>query len=156
MYSALLKPLSDLSHFLIKDSIINIIIIIIIIIIIVINFHIIIVIILIIIVMVHASHGSCVNSGNFSPITRSHQVLIACCRRSDSGVQREGREREKNKEEKRERGRNAFLRSHPSPTPSVVFFFLLLTSLCGVPRSERLEQTTLLIPETLFFELTVN
>ena len=73
MYCALLKPLSDLSHFLIKDSIINIIIIIIIIII-VINFHIIIVIILIIIVMVHASHGSCVNSGNFSPITRSQQA----------------------------------------------------------------------------------
>ena len=63
------KPLSDLSHFLIKDSIINIIIIII-----VINFNIIIVIILIIIVMVHASHGSCVNSGNFSAITRSQQA----------------------------------------------------------------------------------
>ena len=69
-------------------------------------------------------------------------------------MRREGREREKNKEEKRERGGNAFLCSRPSPTPSV-FFFLLLTSLCGVPRSERLEQTTLLIPETLFFELTV-
>ena len=53
---------------------------------------------------------------------RGGSLLIACCRRSDSGVQREGREREKNKEEKRERGRNAFLRSHPSPTPSVVFF----------------------------------
>ena len=68
-------------------------------------------------------------------------------------MRREGREREKNKEEKRERGGNAFLRSHPSPTP-LVFFFLLLTSLCGVPRSQRLEQATLLIPETLFFELT--
>ena len=90
------------------------------------------------------------------PRIRGGSLLIACCRRSDSGVQREGRERDKNKEEKRERGRNAFLRSHPSPTPSGGFFFLLLTSLCGVPRSERLEQTTLLIPETLFFELTVN
>ena len=57
------------------------------------------------------------------PRIRGGSLLIACCRRSDSGVQREGREREKNKEEKRERGRNAFLRSHPSPTPSVVFFF---------------------------------
>ena len=73
LYSALLKPLSDLSHFLIKDSIINIIIIIVIIIIII-DFNIIIVIILIIIVMVHASHGRCVNSGNFSPITRSQQA----------------------------------------------------------------------------------
>ena len=69
------KPLSDLSHFLIKDSIINIIIsssssfIIIII-----NFNIIIIIILIVIVMVHASHGRCVNAGNFSPIIRSQQA----------------------------------------------------------------------------------
>ena len=60
-------------------------------------------------------------------------LLIACSRRSDSGVRPEGREREKNKEEKTERGGNAFLRSHPSLTPSVVFLFLLLTSLCGVP-----------------------
>ena len=60
---------------MIKDSIINIIvIIIIIIIIIIINFNIIIVIILIIIVMVHASHGRCVNSENFSTITRSQQA----------------------------------------------------------------------------------
>ena len=56
------------------------------------------------------------------PRIRGGSLLIACCRRSDSGVRRQGREREKNKEEKRERGRNAFLRSHPSPTPSVVFF----------------------------------
>ena len=74
LYSALLKPLSDLSHFLIKDSIINITIIIVIIIIIIININIIIVIILIIIIIVHASHGRCVNSGNFSPITRSQQA----------------------------------------------------------------------------------
>ena len=62
------KPLSDLSHFLIKDSIISIVIIIII------NFNIMIIIILIIIVMVHASHGRCVNTGNFSRITRSQQA----------------------------------------------------------------------------------
>ena len=59
---------SDLSHFLIKGSIINIIIIIIIIII---NFNIIIIIVLIIIVMVHASHGRCVNAGNL--IQSHHQ-----------------------------------------------------------------------------------
>ena len=66
------KPLSDLSHFLIKDSIINIIIIIIIIIII--NFNIIIIIILIIIAMVHASNGRCANAWNFSPIIMSQQA----------------------------------------------------------------------------------
>ena len=60
------KPLSDLSHFSIKDSIINIIIII--------NFNIIIILVLIIVVMVHASHGRCVNAGNLSPITRSQQA----------------------------------------------------------------------------------
>ena len=32
------------------------------------------------------------------------RLKVACSRRSDSGVRREGREREKNKEEKRERG----------------------------------------------------
>ena len=71
------KPLSDLSHFLIKDSIINIIIIISSSsssFIIIINFNIIIIIILIVIVMVHASHGRCVNTGNFSPIIRSQQA----------------------------------------------------------------------------------
>ena len=31
--------------------------------------------------------------------------MVACSRRSDSGVRREGRERQKNKEEKRERER---------------------------------------------------
>ena len=73
------KPLSDLSHFLIKDSIINIISIIIIIIII--NFNIIIIIVLIIIVKVHASHGRCVNAGNFSPIIRSQQAAFKDPRR---------------------------------------------------------------------------
>ena len=81
-------------------------------------------------------------------------LLIACSRRSDSGVRREGREREKNKEEKRERGGNAFLRSHPSPAHSVVFFFFFSHLFVVSPRSERLEQTTLLISETLFFELS--
>ena len=32
--------------------------------------------------------------------------MVACSRRSDSGVRREGREEEKNKEEKRDRGGN--------------------------------------------------
>ena len=32
--------------------------------------------------------------------------VVACSRRSDSGVRREGREEENNKEEKRERGGN--------------------------------------------------
>ena len=87
--------------------------------------------------------------GRNKPLPRilGGSLLIASSRHSDSGVRREGREREKNKEEKRERGGNAFLRSHPPPPPRW-FFFLLLTSLCGVPGSERLEQTTLLIPET--------
>ena len=61
-----------------------------------------------------------------------------------SGVRREGREREKNKEEKRERGGTLT----PTPPPRCFFFFVVS------PRSERLEQTTLLIPETLFFELS--
>ena len=64
---ALLKTtlVSDLSHLLIKDSIINIIII---------NFNIISIIILIITVMVHASHGRYVHTWNFSPIIRSQQA----------------------------------------------------------------------------------
>ena len=37
----------------------------------------------------------------------SARTILACSRRSDSGVRSEGREREKNKEEKRERGGNA-------------------------------------------------
>ena len=48
-----------------------------------------------------------------------------CSRRSDSGVRYEGREGEKNKEEKRERA----LTPTPSPLCLLVFFFLLTSSL---------------------------
>ena len=67
-----------------------------------------------------------------------------------------GAKEESEKKIRRKRGREGATRSFaltPPPRPRC-FFFLLLTSLCGVPRSERLEQATLLIPETLFFELT--
>ena len=79
---------------------------------------------------------------------RLPECFIACYRRLDSRVRREGKEREKkNNEEKRERRGNAceicfqkviwpilFPRSHPYPTHSFfVFlffvFFFLLTSL---------------------------
>ena len=81
-------------------------------------------------------------------------LLIACSSRSDSGVRREGREREKNKEGEKEGTRSfAFI---PTPPPRWFFFFFFFSHLFVVsPRSERLEQTTLLIPETLFFELSV-
>ena len=138
-----------------KDSIIKIVIII------VINFHIIIIFILIIIVMVHAPHGRYINAGNLSPITRSQQaasrdlgrisLLIAFSRRSDNGVRREGREREKNKEEKRERG--GTLTPTPPPRFCCCFFFFFSHLFVVSPRSERLEQATLLIPERLFFEV---
>ena len=61
--------------------------------------------------------------------------IVACSRRSYSGVRREGRERERNKKEgKREREGNAYLpRPQPYPTPSLFVFFFLLTSLCAVP-----------------------
>ena len=145
------KPLSDLSHFFIKDSIINIIIIIII------NFNIIIIIILIIIAMVHASHGRCVNAWNFSPIIMSQQAASKDPRRifadilfqAFGWVRREGREREKKKKSKEgERGERV-----PSLSPLThslgVFFFFFSHLFVVSPRSERLEQTTLLIPETL-------
>ena len=48
-----------------------------------------------------------------------------CSRRSDSGVRYEGREGEKNKEDKRERA----LTPTPSPLCLLVFFFLLTSSL---------------------------
>lgn len=57
-------------------------------------------------------------------------TVLACSRCLDIGVQREGREREKNKEERGgdwgERGLSLI------PTPPLVVFFLL-TSLCVVP-----------------------
>ena len=67
-----------------------------------------------------------------------------------------GAKEESEKKIRRKRGREKATRSFAltPPPPPRCFFFLLLTSFCGVPRSERLEQTTLLIPETLFFELT--
>ena len=72
------------------------------------------------------------SSGRNKPPPRilGGSLLIACSRLSDSGVRREGREREKNKEEKRERGGTL------TPTPPLGCFFfllLLLTSLCGDP-----------------------
>ena len=49
-------------------------------------------------------------------------------------MRREGREREKNKEEKRERGGQRVPSLSPLPHPLGVFFLLLLpASLCGVP-----------------------
>ena len=94
------------------------------------------------------------SSGRNKPPPRilGGSLLIACSRLSDSGVRREGREREKNKEEKRERGGTLT----PTPPPRLFFFFFFFFSHLFVvsPRSERLEQTTLLIPETLFFELS--
>ena len=93
--------------------------------------------------MVHASHGRCVNAGNFSPIIRSQQAASKDPRRifADSLFQERGE-------------RVPSLSPLPHPLGGFFFLLLLLTSLCGVPRSERLEQTTLLIPETLFFELS--
>ena len=94
------------------------------------------------------------SSGRNKPPPRilGGSLLIACSRLSDSGVRREGREREKNKEEKRERGGTLT----PTPPPRLFFFFFFFFSHLFVvsPRSERREQTTLLIPETLFFELS--
>ena len=92
------------------------------------------------------------SSGRNKPPARilGGSLLIACSSRSDSGVRREGREREKDKEEKREGGQ-AFLRSQPYPTPS--FFFSFSNLFVVSPRSDRLEQATLLIPERLFFEV---
>ena len=63
--------------------------------------------------------------------------FIACSRRSDSGVRRGGRQREKNKEEKRE-GERGGRRLSPLPHPLVIFFCSHLFALS--PRSERLEQ----------------
>ena len=59
--------------------------------------------------------------------------IVACSRRSYSGVRREGRERERNKKEgKREREGNAYLpRPQPYPTPSLfVFFFAHISLRC--------------------------
>ena len=55
-----------------------------------------------------------------SPRILGGSLLIACSSRSDSGVRREGREREKNKEEKRERGGTLT----PTPPPRCFFFSL--------------------------------
>ena len=58
--------------------------------------------------------------------------VLACPGRSDSGVRREGSEREK-----KYGGKEGVPRSHPFPTPSLLLllllFFSLLTSLCAVP-----------------------
>ena len=51
---------------------------------------------------------------------------LSACSCWDSGVRREGREREKNKKEKRER-------DLLTPTPPLVVFLCLLTPLCNVP-----------------------
>ena len=48
------------------------------------------------------------------------QQGLACSRRSDGGVRREGRERKKIRR-KKGRGREE-ARSHPYPTPSLIFF----------------------------------
>ena len=60
------------------------------------------------------------SSGRNKPPPRilGGSLLIACSRLSDSGVRREGREREKNKEEKRERGGTLT----PTPPPRLFFF----------------------------------
>ena len=74
---------------------------------------------------------------------RQLQIIVACSWRSDSGVRCVGREREKNREEKRERGKGGFSLS-PLPHPLVVFFscsHLFARS----PRSERLEQTKIIV-----------
>lgn len=65
-------------------------------------------------------------------------LLLACSRHSDSGALREGRERGKNKEEKRAL----------TPTPPPRCYFFVLTSLSTVPcrpaaPSEHLEQAML-------------
>ena len=61
--------------------------------------------------------------------------IVACSRRSYSGVRREGRARKKQKGGKEgEREGNAYLpRPQPYLTPSLFVFFFLLTSLCAVP-----------------------
>ena len=65
--------------------------------------------------------------------SRPTRFLLACSMLSDSGVRSEGREREKNKEEKKEGVPSL------SPLPLVVFFFC--SNLFALsPRSERLER----------------
>ena len=62
--------------------------------------------------------------------------IVACSRRSYSGVRREGRERERNKKEgkrEREKGTPTSLVLSPTPPRRCLFFFFLLTSLCAVP-----------------------
>ena len=72
------------------------------------------------------------SSGRNKPPARilGGSLLIACSSRSDSGVRREGREREKDKEEKREGGAGV---PSLSTLPHPLVFFFLLKSLCGVP-----------------------
>ena len=63
---------------------------------------------------------------------------------------------ESEKKIRRKRGREGGTRSFtltPTPPPRCFFFFFSHLFVVS-PRSERLEQTTLLIPETLFFELS--
>ena len=71
-----------------------------------------------------------------SSVLQEVRGFIACSRRSDSGVRREGGQREKNKEEKRERERGG-RRLSPLPNPLVIFFCSHLFALS--PLSERLE-----------------
>ena len=52
----------------------------------------------------------------FTRTSRPTRFLLACSRRSDNGVRRDGREREKSKEEKKEGVPSL------SPLPLVVFF----------------------------------
>ena len=72
-----------------------------------------------------------------SSVLQDVRGFIACSRRSVSALRREGRQREKNKEEKRE-GERGGRRLSPLPHPIVIFFCSHLFAL--FPRSERLEQ----------------
>ena len=60
----------------------------------------------------------------FVRTSRPTRFLLACSRRSDNGVRREGREREKNKEEKKEGVPSL------SPLPLVVFFSAQISLHC--------------------------
>ena len=68
------------------------------------------------------------------------RFLIACSRLSDSGVRREGREREKIKRKKR----SEFPRSHPYPLLLLLLFFFRSNLFALFPRSARLEQAKFL------------
>ena len=84
----------------------------------------------------------------------SHSLVLDCSRRSDSGVQREIREQEKKRwwrRRRREREEKRVPSLSPLPHPLAVFFWSHLFT--PTPRSERLEQVSLVYLAFLFTSL---